>query len=133
MVSWVATKLFLKKSWIWIKHNWWLPVGAALLLVGFLTGRRNTAGIMKVMSSRKEQADTEIKALQDAHEQQVDIQREYAEGLKRFAEEHGIKEKEITKENRDALMTAAEASREDPDAMAKELAKLYGLTHVEGE
>ena len=131
MVSWIATKLFLKKAWIWIKHNWWLPVGVALLAVGFFTGRRNTAGILKVMSSRKEQSDAEIKALQDAHERQMEVQKEYAEGLKRLAEEHGIKEKQITTENREALLSAAEAAREDPDAMAKELAKLYGLTHVE--
>ena len=93
MVSLAATKLFFKKAWIWLKHNWWLPVGAVLLLVGFLTGRRNTAGILKVMSSRKEQADTEIQALQESHDKQAEIQREYAEGLKRLAEERAIKHK----------------------------------------
>ena len=131
MVSWAALKLFIKKSWTWLKHNWWLPVGGVLLAVGFLTGRRNNAGILKIMQSRKEMADEEIRSLQDAHDKKMEVQRQYAEGLKRLAEEKGIRDAEVTKENREALLAAAEKAADDPDAMAKELAKLYGLTYVE--
>jgi len=121
----------LKKAWVWVKHYWYIPAVLAYTIVLWLVFRRSNDNALKVLSVAKESYKKEIEAMKSAHQKEL-AKREkivlvYQETLKNLEEEHNIKISALTKKKRKEIEKLIDVHEENPDAIADEMKKLFGV------
>ena len=135
-MKWLAVKKFLKKAWVWTKTHWWLPLLVLLGIVGLLLFAltRNSAFLSSVMDAYKNSRESykkEVDALNEIHSREVEkrnqVLEEYNKNVKRLEEEHDNRDDELNSEKKKELKKLIEESYNDPERLAKELARLYGM------
>ena len=72
-MTWTILKHWLKKSWLWLKTNWWagvLLVGGFILYKFFLYKPKETT-FSELYDKKIEQGKKEMQVLEDAHREEV--------------------------------------------------------------
>jgi len=135
-VKWLTIKTFLKKAWVWTKAHWWAPVLFLLMVVGLLLFAltRNSAFLAAVIDAyegSRESYKKEIEILNETHKKEAEEKskalEEYNKNLKVLEEEYASRNETLDSEKKKELKKLVEESYNDPDMLARELAKLYGL------
>ena len=129
-------KTISKKLWLWAKKFWWVIVVALLFLCACLIGaltRNGTllAGVLDLMDAKKDQHDQEMETLTSIHETEVaEKNKRLREHLRRKAEieEEFEKRGETLDRKKEAeLKRIVDEGYNDPEKLAKELAKAFGM------
>jgi len=137
-MEWLAVKTSLKKAWVWIKKHWWAPVLFLLMLVGLLLYllTKNSAFLTAVIDAyegSRESYKKEIEVLDEIHkkeaEEKAKVLEAYNENLKTLEEEYAKRNESLDSKKKKELKKLVEESYNDPEALSRELAKLYGLEH----
>ena len=137
-MKWVAAKTFLKKAWAWTKAHWWAPILFLLGVVGFLffVATRNSAFLAAVMDAAegsRESYKKEVELLNEAHKKETEeknkILEEYNKSLKAVEEEYAKRNESLDSSKKKELKKLVEESYNDPDTLAREIARMYGLEH----
>jgi len=137
-MKWLAIKTVLKKVWAWTKAHFWLPIMLLLLFVGFLFYllTRNAVFLTTVMEAfdgSRESYKNEIDFLNESHKEEAEekskILKEYNKNLKALEEEYATRNETLSSEKKKELKKLIEESYNEPDILARELARLYGLEH----
>lgn len=83
-----------KKTWIWLKNNWYVPVTIVALVLGMFlyiasAGRANvTSRVLRSMRKNQDKADAEIRVLEDEAEEKIqEAEKRYQEALEQFTED----------------------------------------------
>lgn len=135
-MKWLTIKTFLKKAWVWTKAHWWAPVLFLLMVVGLLLFAltRNSAFLAAVIDAyegSRESYKKEIEILNETHKKEAEEKskalEEYNKNLKVLEEEYASRNETLDSEKKKELKKLVEESYNDPDMLARELAKLYGL------
>lgn len=134
MITLLTLKKVLKKSWIWIKHNWYVPVVIAYTLVLWLLFRKKDAAY-SVLEARNDSYKRQMKAIDDVHKEEIDkrnkILERYNEILKELEEKYKRDSLELDAKKTKEIKKLVEKYDERPDELAKLLAEKYGLEYVE--
>ena len=137
-MKWLAAKKALKKAWVWTKAHWWAPLLFLLGAVGFLIFilTKNSAFLAAVMDAAegaRESYKKEIETLNELHRKEAEekskVLEEYNKSLKALEEEYAKRNESLNAKKKKELKKLVEESYNDPDKLAKELAKLYGLEY----
>ena len=137
-MKWLAIKKFLKKAWAWIKAHAWAPILFLLGVIGFLLFviTKNSAFLAAVLDAAKgsrESYKKEIDLLNESHKKEAEekskILEEYNKNLKVLEEEYAARNEALGSEKKKELKKLIEEGYNDPDKLARELARLYGLEH----
>ena len=129
-------KTISKKLWLWAKKFWWVIVIGLLFLCACFLGAltRNgalLAGVLDLMEAKKEQHDQEMETLTQIHNTEISEKNlRLEEHLKRRAEiEEEFKKRGETldKEKEAELKRIVDEGYNDPETLAKELAKAFGM------
>ena len=137
-MKWLAIKKFLKKGRVWIKAHAWVPILFLLGIVGFLLFvlTRNSAFLASVIDAAdgaRENYKKEIDLLNESHKKETEeksrVLEEYNKNLKALEEEYAKRNEALGSQKKKELKKLIEESYNDPDKLAKELARLYGLEH----
>ena len=129
-------RLIAKKAYLWAKKFWWVIILALLFLCACLIGvlTRNgafLAGVLDLMEAKKEQHDQEMETLTQIHNTEISEKNlRLEEHLKRRAEiEEEFKKRGETldKEKEAELKRIVDEGYNDPETLAKELAKAFGM------
>ena len=137
-MKWLVVKKFLKKSWAWMKAHAWAPILFLLGVIGFLlfVVTRNSAFLAAVMDAAqgsRESYKKEVDLLNESHKKEAEekskVLEEYNKNLKALEEEYANRNEELDSKKKKELKKLVEESYNDPDKLAKELARLYGLEH----
>jgi len=135
-VTLLKLKTISKKLWLWAKKFWWVIVVALLFLCACLIGaltRNGTllAGVLDLMDAKKDQHDQEMETLMSIHETEVaEKNKRLREHLRRKAEieEEFEKRGETLDRKKEAeLKRIVDEGYNDPEKLAKELAKAFGM------
>ena len=135
-MKWLAIKATLKKAWVWTKAHCWLPILLLLMVVGFLLYliTRNGAFLATVVDAfegSRESYKKEIDLLNEGHRKEAEEKskalEEYTKSLKILEEEYAKRNEELDSKKKKELKKLVEESYNDPDRLAQELARLYGL------
>jgi hypothetical protein len=129
-------KTISKKLWLWAKKFWWVIVVALLFfcaaLIGALT--RNgafLAGVLDLMESKRNAHDQEMETLAHIHNTEVaEKDARLKEHLKRRAqleEEFKNRGETLDKQKEAELKRIVDEGYNDPEKLAKELAKAFGM------
>ena len=129
-------KTFSKKVWLWAKKFWWVIVIGLLFLCAALIGAitRNgalLAGVVDLLEAKREQHDQEMETLSHIHNTEITEKNlRLEEHLKRrseLEEEFKKRGETLDKEKEAELKRLVDEGYNDPEKLAKELAKAFGL------
>ena len=132
----IKLKTISKKLWLWAKKFWWVIILGLLFLCAGLFGAltRNgafLAGVLDLMESKRNAHDQEMETLAHIHNTEiVEKNARLEEHLKRRAElEEEFKKRGETldKEKEAELKRIVDEGYNDPEKLAKELAKAFGM------
>jgi hypothetical protein len=129
-------KTLSKKLWLWAKKFWWAIVILLLFicagLVGALTRHAGLlTSVLDLLERKRDQHDQEMETLAHIHNTEIaEKNLRLEEHLKRRAElEEEFKKRgeNLDKEKEAELKRLVDESYNDPEKLARELAKAFGL------
>ena len=130
----MTLKATLKKTWAWLKHNWYVPAVIIYTLVLWLLFK-DKAGALKVLQVRSESYEEQIRAIEATHKKEIEerdkILERYHTILGQLEKDYEEKKMVISKKKKEEIKRIVKEYNEKPDALAKVLAERYGLNYVE--
>ena len=129
-------KTISKKLWLWSKKFWWVIVVALLFFCAALIGAvtRNgafLAGVLDLMESKRNAHDQEMETLAHIHNTEIaEKDARLKEHIKRRAqleEEFKKRGETLDKQKEAELKRIVDEGYNDPEKLAKELAKAFGM------
>lgn len=136
MITLLKIKTISKKLCLWAKKFWWVIVIALLFVCACLIGAltRNgafLAGVLDLMESKRDAHDQEMETLAHIHNTEIaEKNLRLEEHLRRRAElEEEFKKRGETldKQKEAELKRIVDEGYNDPEKLAKELAKAFGM------
>ena len=129
-------KLFAKQAWLWAKKFWWaiiivlLFIGAALASALMRNGVL-LARVMDLLDAKRDQHDQEMETLSHIHNTEVaekNLRLEQHLKITKELKERYEKEGKLLDRRKEAeLKKLVDEGYNDPEKLAKEIAKSFGL------
>jgi hypothetical protein len=136
MITLIRLRTVSKKAWLWAKKCWWIIVLGLGLVIAFLTYilTRNgayVAGLLDLMESRRDSHDQEMETLAHIHNTEISEKnerlKEYFRRKTEIEEEFKRRGIDLDKEKEAELKRIVDESYNDPEKLARELAKAFGI------
>ena len=129
-------KLLAKQAWLWAKKFWWaiiivlLFVGAALVSALMRNGVL-LARVMDLLDAKRDQHDQEMETLSHIHNTEVSEKNlrleQHLKITKELKEQYEKEGKLLDKRKEAELKKLVDEGYNDPEKLAKEIAKSFGL------
>ena len=134
MLTLLTLKSTLKKTWTWLRHNWYVPaVVIYTLVLWFLF--KNKAGALKVLEIRSKSYESQIKTIEEAHKKEIEardqILKNYDNVLTQLEKEYEEKNMKLDTKKKKEIKKIVKEFNDRPDDLAKILAERYGIDYVE--
>ena len=134
MLTLLTLKSTLKKTWTWLRHNWYVPaVIVYTLVLWFLF--KNKAGALKVLEIRSKSYESQIKTIEEAHKKEIEardqILKNYDNVLTQLEKEYEEKNMKLDTKKKKEIKKIVKEFNDRPDDLAKILAERYGIDYVE--
>ena len=135
-MTWLVAKKALKKTWVWLKHNWYVPAVLVYTIVLWIFFRRKDKA-HDVLKVRSKSYEAQIKTINESHAAEIkkrdEILKQYDETIKRIEKEYETKSEELDNKKRKAVKEIVEKHYNDPDALARMLSDKFGFEYLETE
>jgi len=129
-------KLLAKQAWLWAKKFWWaiiivlLFIGAALASALMRNGVL-LARVMDLLDAKRDQHDQEMETLSHIHNTEVSEKNlrleQHLKITKQLKERYEKEGKLLDKRKEAELKKLVDEGYNDPEKLAKEIAKAFGL------
>ena len=124
----------MKKTWTWLRHNWYVPaVVIYTLVLWFLF--KNKAGALKVLEIRSKSYESQIKTIEEAHKKEIEardqILKNYDNVLTQLEKDYEEKNMKLDTKKKKEIKKIVKEFNDRPDDLAKILAERYGIDYVE--
>jgi len=129
-------KLLAKQAWLWAKKFWWaiiivlLFIGAALASALMRNGVL-LARVMDLLDEKRNQHDQEMETLSHIHNTEVSEKNlrleQHLKITKQLKEQYEKEGKLLDKRKEAELKKLVDEGYNDPEKLAKEIAKAFGL------
>ena len=134
MLTLLTLKSTLKKTWTWLRHNWYVPaVIVYTLVLWFLF--KNKAGALKVLEIRSKSYESQIKTIEEAHKKEIEardqILKNYDNVLTQLEKDYEEKNMKLDTKKKKEIKKIVKQFNDRPDDLAKILAERYGINYVE--
>ena len=134
MLTLLTLKSTLKKTWTWLRHNWYVPaVVIYTLVLWFLF--KNKAGALKVLEIRSKSYESQIKTIEEAHKKEIEardqILKNYDNVLTQLEKDYEEKNMKLDTKKKKEIKKIVKEFNDRPDDLAKILAERYGINYVE--
>ena len=132
----LKAKLFIKKAWLWDKKFWWLLVlglGVIVALLLWLLTKNGAyvAGLVDLMEAKRAAHDQEMETLTNIHDTEVAEKNARLEEHFRLRaeleEEFAKRGTTLDKQKEKELKRLIDESYNDPEKLARELARVFGI------
>ena len=134
MLTLLATKSALKKTWIWLKHNWYVPAVIVYTLVLWFLFRDKTKAL-EVLQIRSKSYEGQIKTIEETHKKEIEardqILKNYDNVLSQLEKDYEEKNMKLDKKKKQEIKKIVKEFNDRPDDLAKTLAEKFGLDYVE--
>jgi vacuolar-type H+-ATPase subunit H len=130
-VSWLATKLFLKKAVIWAKNHWKILALAAYTLVLYLVFSKKARNAKKILEITKQSHKAEVDAINKSHAEVLkkrdESLKKYQEIMRQLEQEHAERREVISSDKKKRVKQIVEDSGDDPQKLAEMLKDTFGF------
>ena len=134
MLTLLATKSALKKTWVWLKHNWYVPAVIVYTLVLWFLFRDKTKAL-EVLQIRSKSYEGQIKTIEETHKKEIEardqILKNYDNVLTQLEKEYEEKNMKLDTKKKKEIKKIVKEFNDRPDDLAKILAERYGIDYVE--
>ena len=134
MLTLLTLKSTLKKTWTWLKHNWYVPAVVVYTLVLWFFFI-NKAGALKVLEFRSKSYESQIKTIEEAHKKEIEardqILKNYDNVLTQLEKDYEEKNMKLDIKKKKEIKKIVKEFNDRPDDLAKILAERYGIDYVE--
>ena len=134
MLTLLTIKTSLKKTWVWLKHNWYVPAVIVYTLALWILFRNKTAAL-EILQIRSESYEDQIRAIESTHKKEIakrdQILQNYNKVLQDLEKDYEEKNMVLSKKKKEEVKRIVKEYNDRPDDLAKILAEQYGLTYVE--
>jgi predicted Holliday junction resolvase-like endonuclease len=122
--------IVLKKIWAFLKTHWYIPV---IIIIAIVFRSKNDS-LLKIIDAQKESYDSQKAAIENAAKEKREarerIEKEYGKATQKIEQEYAKINKEISNRQKDIIKKTVKKFHSDPDALAKELSKKFGIQYV---
>ena len=134
MLTLLTLKSTLKKTWAWLRHNWYVPaVIIYTLVLWFLF--KDKAGALKVLEIRSKSYESQIKTIEEVHKKEIEardqILKNYDNVLTQLEKDYEEKNMKLDTKKKREIKKIVKEFNDRPDDLAKILADRYGIDYVE--
>ena len=130
-MTWLATKIFFKKAWVWLKHYWYIPVLLIYTLATWIFFRNKSQNILEMFEISKDSYQKEIATINVTHKEEIKkrekIIQDYHDTLKDLQKEYDFKLDELDQEEEEELLNIIKEHEKSPEDLAKEMKRLFGV------
>jgi hypothetical protein len=134
MSFFLALKKFFKKSWAFLKHNWYVPAILVYTLLLWLVFRRKDAAF-EVLKIRNDSYEAQIEAINKAHTEEINKRNEildkYNKVVNKIEEDHTAETEALDAKKKKEVKKIVEKYYDKPDELAKMLADKYNFKYTE--
>ena len=134
MLTLLTAKSALKKTWTWLKHNWYVPAVVIYTLVLWFLFRNKTKAL-EVLEIRSKSYESQIKTIEDAHKKEIQardqILKNYDNVLIQLEKDYEEKNMKLDTKKKKEIKKIVKEFNDRPDDLAKILAERYGIDYVE--
>jgi hypothetical protein len=134
-MKWLLVKTFFKKSFIWIKHHWQIPLVIIWSVVVYVMSRRNTDALVEVLATKKKSYEEQIDLLKSQHEKEIferdKLIEQYHDLVAKIEAKYKEKEKQLSKKEKVRIKQIIKKSKGDADVIKKEIEESFGFTFVD--
>ena len=134
MLTLLALKSTLKKTWTWLRHNWYVPAVVVYTLVLWFLFRNKTKAL-EVLEIRSKSYESQIKTIEDAHKKEIQardqILKNYDNVLTQLEKDYEEKNMKLDTKKKKEIKKIVKEFNDRPDDLAKILAERYGIDYVE--
>jgi len=133
-VTLLAIKSFFKKAWVWLKHNWKVPLIILYTLALWLLFRRKDAAFL-VLEERNKSYKAQIDVINQNHKEELEkrnkVIEKYNDLVSQLEDQYAADNKELDEAKKKEIKDIVEKHHDNPNALAQMLAEKYGLVYVE--
>lgn len=124
----------LKKSWVWLKAYWYVPVIAILAIITLVITRKPPQWAFDMIQKNRETAERERTAIDDA-EREADKTKQAAEDrfnsvVGEIEKNHAERKNELNRKKEREIKKIIKASGNDPAVITNEIAEKFGFTVI---
>ena len=134
MSFFLTLKKFIKKSWAFLKHNWYVPAILVYTLLLLLVFRRKDAAF-EVLKIRNDSYEAQIEAINKAHTEEINKRNEildkYNKVVNKIEEDHTAETEALDAKKKKEVKKIVEKYYDKPDELAKMLADKYNFKYTE--
>jgi len=134
IISWIAVKTFLKKSWVWIKKYWYLPALAIYAFATWVFFRGKSQKAVDVYLSTRKSYEEQLEVINKAHKEEIEkrdrILEEYTKILEAIENEYALNKKSLDDKKKREVKELIKKHLDDPKELAKLISKEYGFEYA---
>ena len=132
-MTWVATKLFFKKIWLWLKTHWHVPVVVLYTLVLWVLFRRNATAALEVLTASRESYEAQIKVIEDAHTNEITRRdkalEQYELIIAALEKEYAANREALSNDKKKKVKEYINMFEDDPEGLAKIMEEKFGIKY----
>ena len=134
MLTLLTLKSTLKKTWTWLRHNWYVPAVIVYTLALWILFRNKTKAL-DVLEIRSKSYESQIKTIEEAHKKEIEardqILKNYDNVLTQLEKDYEEKNMKLDTKKKKEIKKIVKEFNDRPDDLAKILAERYGIDYVE--
>jgi biopolymer transport protein ExbB/TolQ len=136
MLTWIAIKVFFKKSWSLLKNYWYVPVSILFAIFIWRFFRKETDDkLLETLRRAETNYKKEIKIINETHKEEIEkrnkILTNYQKTVAQIEEEYEKKNEKLSEREKKTVKKLAKKYSEDPVAYTKEIANRFGFKYIE--
>ena len=134
-MSWLTFKLFVKKSWLWLKTYWYFPVVLLYTFVCWFFFRKNAAAAIGVLEIRSDSYEKQIEVINETHKAETkkkeELNKVFNETIEKVEIELEKKSEALDRNKKKRVKEIVEKHSDDPQALAKLVKGAFGFDIAE--
>jgi len=134
MITLLKIKKIFKKCWLFLKHNWYVPVVLIYTLVLWLLFRKKDEA-HEILKVRSDSYEAQIEAINKSHKEEIEkrdkILEKYDKIIKEIEKEYETSSNELDRKKKKEIKTIVKEYHDKPGELARLLAEKYGFEYTE--
>ena len=134
-MSWLAFKLFIKKSWLWLKTYWYWPIVLIYTFVLWFFFRKNASAAIGVLEIRSDSYKKQIDVINETHVAEIkkkeELNKVFNETIEKVEVELEKKSETLDKNKKKRIKEIVEKHSAEPKVLAHLVKEAFGFEIVE--
>jgi hypothetical protein len=134
LLTWVAVKLLLKKTWVCFKTYWHVPAVLVYTFVLWVLFRRNGAVALEVLETSRKSFEDQIGVLKKTHADEIGkrdkILEKYEDVVRALELEYAANREILSNTKKKKVKEYVREFDEDPAGLALILEETFGIKYV---